>query len=214
VLRPAGSSTAGAAAIPEALAPAPTAVTLPAPTARDPFDREVIERPESVRVIHSMDAYLIEWAWQDPDQRRSDLRIALSLPAFLVGVALLLGLGGLIPLALLIAYGFFAYAFNRTSVRIGDGMIRVTNRPFPWPEGRNVRLADIEDLYMEKTWIHSEDADAHASSRLCVKARVHLKPSGKKATLFSEPTSGYDQRVLFVLQELRREIASGRWSRS
>lgn len=181
------------------------------------------DRHESIVITRTPEELRIEWPWHPPRTRRIFLLVAVGLALTCAGtVAIDPGTIYAVPLGLLVLYFVVAPALNRTIVRLGHGKLRAYQRPLPFPVHGSARVAEIETLHagtVRSSGGGGLQGDAHQTaaefgSRVAVASARLL--SGEKVRLFREFDDGwagrYDARVRFVVDELNRELASGRWA--
>ncbi|HYD39956.1 MAG TPA: hypothetical protein VEB43_03935 [Anaeromyxobacter sp.] len=134
--------------------------------------------------------------------------------AVVLGILLGWDLRAALPIGLLLVYPNLATGLDRTVITVRDGWLRVVNRPLPWPLGGSVRLADIQELRLRLTRIGEGYDNGGATIRegdMFVRLR-----NGREKKLLTDQASFRlgTQRIKWVMHELRRELESGRWTRS
>jgi hypothetical protein len=171
-----------------------------------------VSKHESIRVTRASDELRFEFDWHTPKVRRH-FRLALAATVLLFGGPAIFSPSArwFLPLVCLLAYVLLANAVDRTIVVLRRGKLRSLHRPCPWPQCKTVRVEDIERVWTKR---ERGDADRREAAWREAVAMVRFRPRSRKAELFREygrSGSEYDARVRFVVQELKRELRSGRW---
>jgi hypothetical protein len=115
------------------------------------------------------------------------------------------------PLGVLLLYPLLASVFDRTVITIRDGWLRVVNRPLPFPRGGSVRVADVEGLHVK---ISREPQGQGKRSLTSYTGVARLRSGGERPLLHEMSSTHADERVRWAVEELTRELESGRWNRS
>jgi hypothetical protein len=174
-----------------------------------------LAKPESIRVTRVQGTLRIEFDWLVRRGTQRGFRIAAGVVAlgFLAGVLFGWDPRIALPIGLLLAYPNLTCGFDRSVITLREGRLRAVNRPFPWPLGGSVRPADVAQLHVQLERMGKEyDWSDESEYAGVMMARLR---SGRVKKLLTDQDSGHHgvDRVLWVAQELQRELDSGRWTR-
>jgi hypothetical protein len=105
---------------------------------------------------------------------------------------------------LTLAFGYLAFAhlFNRTRVVVNEDEIAVKHGPIPWPGGDEVRVADLEQLFVEREVYGTTRRSRTVEFRVRAKTR-----SGRDVLVVNGPMSPDRARAIEATIEAYLQIA-------
>lgn len=181
----------------------------PAPGGRFPdVERPEVRLPERFRTGKDADGSFIAWRWFRAHHLVL-LVFALGWNGFLIFFFSMAAKGNappafflfpLIHVAVGVGIGYAALTgfVNSTTVRVGKGVLRIRHGPLPWFGNRELRGAEVDQLYCASKTTRNE-----GSSTTTYELRAVMK-TGKMLTLLRGLTEV--EQALFVEQRVERGL--------
>jgi hypothetical protein len=178
-----------------------------------PYSSIPIAAPEGIQLEDNGLERLISWRWFSWHSMRAIIFAAIfSVPvgfmlyAYLNSsdkswptAALAIALTFALPPAVTI-YGWLAYLFNRTTVRVDSSSISVRHGPLPWLRAKDVAKADIDTIISEMVINDSDSSDGTIfQPREIYRVRLKLK-TGKTVKLVNGLRRA--DEALFIEQQI------------